>query len=63
MNGGHAAELGDPHHQRIPEEAALSEVLKQRCRGTVEDETVEAIVVGQILVTVPVNDTIAVWTL
>ena len=54
LKGWHASELGAPHHQRVTEEPALLEVVKQTRGGTVEHRTVEAILVGEFLVTVPV---------
>lgn len=59
MKGGHAAELGAEHEQRVGKQAALLQIKKKRGGGLVEDLGVAGILRGDGLVAVPIAHALA----
>ena len=56
LEGRHATEFGTPDDQRVFEQAALFQVFDESCGRLIEDRTVDAVLILDLFVSVPVAD-------
>ena len=56
---GHASKFGDEHHERLGQQAAALEIREQGGNRLIEDRSVDAVLLDEGLVAVPIADALA----